>query len=360
MSIANDVINTNTKLTSIRDSLRQLLVQHGIVYYEDDDIFTLARRVWFLVHPTHSSPGGWHNQYAVAGSPINVGVYQRSDDDEDLPNGSIADFFITVNGAGKIHLKEPMTNGEAYCRYVAENAGDNIIVEAVVNDVLGVYAEIDVLAFRYEDKYNVTPDTYTLVKYPASSTISVNEVDEFNSDYSYVNGVEVSKTYGSSQAAYMIPTSLLKGVDLTDTGIHFSAIVSPMNSSSSGWASGICLLNSRILNHYRDSKILELAAYPGKKGLQYSGTDHVITAINTTIGQLTLNGAFKFDLWYDGTYVKATIKNQYESTTYYSYETSELPNAIANMETVFPAFMIYDYGGKIRFRETLIEPWSSE
>ena len=34
MSIASDVINENTKLTSIRDSLRELLTQHGIVYYD--------------------------------------------------------------------------------------------------------------------------------------------------------------------------------------------------------------------------------------------------------------------------------------------------------------------------------------
>ena len=158
----------------------------------------------------------------------------------------------------------------------------------------------------------------------------------------------------------MMPTSLIDGIDLSDTGIHFQAIVSPMNSSSSGWASGICLLNSKNLNHWRDNRILELGAYPGKKGLQYSGTDHAVNTINTTAGQLTINGAFKFDLWYDGTYVKATIKNYYESTTYYSYETSSLPSAIANMETVFPAFMIYDYGGKIRFREANIEPWSSD
>ena len=43
-----------------------------------------------------------------------------------------------------------------------------------------------------------------------------------------------------------------------------------------------CLLNSKDLNHYRDNKILELGACPGKKALQYSGTDHTINTINTT------------------------------------------------------------------------------
>ena len=339
MSIASDVINTNTKLTTIRDSLRELLTQHGIVYYSDDDVFTLARRVWFLIHPTNGSPGGAYQDYAVVGRPVGVSVNKNSDDGNELPDGSVADFFISVNGGNEIHVKS---------------------IRALVNDFQGVYLETEVLPFRYEDEYEVTPDSYTLVKYPSSASITVSEVDEFNSDYDYADGVEVSKTYGSPQAAYLIPTSLIDGVDLSDTGIHFSAIVSPMYSSSSGWASGICLLNSKNLNHYRDNRILELGAYPGKKGLKYSGTNHAINEINTSSGQLTVNGAFKFELWYDGSYVKATISHYWDDTVYYTYESSSLPDAIANMETVFPAFMIYDYGGKIRFRECLIEPWSSD
>ena len=360
MSIASDVINENTKLTSIRDSLRELLTQHGIVYYDDDDIFTLARRVWFLIHPTNSASGSSYGDYATVGNQIDFNVNQRSDDGNYLPDGSVADFFVSVNGGNEIHLTGLFNNGNASCPYVPENVGDILTVKGVVNDFLGTSTEMEVLPFKYSDDYEVKSDAYTLVKYPSSANVSVNVVDELNGDYDYVNAVEVSKTYGTSQAAYMIPTSLINGIDLSNTGIHFSAIVSPMYSSSSGWASGICLLNSKNLNHWRDNKILELGAYPGKKGLQYSGTNHTINTINTATGQLTINGAFKFDLWYDGTYVKATIKNYYESTTYYSYETSSLPSAIANMETVFPAFMIYDYGGKIRFREANIEPWSSD
>lgn len=357
MSIASDVINTNTKLTIIRNNLRELLAHHGIVYYDDDDVFTLARRLWFLVYPTHRAPGGGYEDYAIVGNPIDMYVNQDADDYTELPDDAVADYFISVNGGNEIHMRSTFQDGRAYCPYIPQNAGDSLSIRALVNDVQGFNVDIDVLSFRYEDEYNVKADAYTLVKYPSSANITVSEVDEFNSDYDYVNAIQVSKTYGSSQAAYMIPTSLIDGVDLTDNGIHFSAIVSPMNSSSSGWASGICLLNSKTLTHYRDSRIIELGAYPSKKGLQYSGTDHTVTAINTTTGQLALNGAFKFDLWYDGEYVKATICDRYESSTYYSYETSSLPSQIANMDMVFPAFMIYDYGGKIRFRETVIEPW---
>ena len=360
MSIASNVIDTNTKLTTIRDALRQLLTEHGIVHYSDDDVFTLARRVWFLIRPTNGRPGGSYSDTATVGQSVNITLNQNSDDGETLPDGAVADFLLKINDGDEIHFKSVFTNGNARFSYIPENAGDILSIKALVNDYIGMNLQLEVLPFRYEDGYYVSSDSFSLVKYPSSANITITEVDEFNNDYSYVNGVEVSKTYGAPQAAYMIPTSLINGVDLTDTGIHFSAIVSPMYSSSSGWASGICLLNSKNLNHYRDNKILELGAYPGKKGLQYSGTNHTINSINTTTGQLTINGAFKFDLWYDGAYVKATIQDYREITTYYSYQSSSLPDAIANMETVFPAFMIYDYGGKIRFRETLIEPWSND
>ena len=360
MSIASNVIDTNTKLTTLRNNLKTLLENHGIVYYSTDDIFTLARRAWFLVYPTNGAQGASYSTEAVVGQAINFNVTMRGDDGSDLPDGSVADFFVSVNGGDEIHLIGKSINGEASCPFVPQNSGDTIHVRSMVNDWAGVNTDIDVYAFRYEDGWEVSADDYTLVKYPTSATVNVTEVDEFNSDYDYANGIEVSKIYGAPQAGYMIPTSLIDGVDLSDTGIHFSAFVSPMYSSSSGWASGICLLNSKTLTHYRDNKILELGAYPGKKGLKYSGTDHTITEINTTSGQLTINGAFKFDLWYDGSYVKATIEHYWNGTVYYSYESSSLPQAIADMDTVFPVFMIYDYGGKIRFRDTLIEPWSRE
>lgn len=357
MSIASDVINTNTKLTAVRNALRELLTEHGIVYYSDDDVFTLARRAWFLVHPTNGAPGGSYSEAAAVGQPVNVSVYKDSDDGAELPDGAVADFIISINGGQEIHIRSLFNNGTARCSYVPENAGDTLSIKALVNDYIGAHLETEVLAFRYKDEYSVSSDPYTLVKYPSSADITVSEVAEFNSSYDYVNAIEISKTYGAAQAGYLIPTSLIEGVDLSEKGIHFSSFVSPMYSSSSGWASGICLLNSKTLTHYRDNKILELGAYPGKKGLQYSGTDHTINTINTTTGQLSINGAYKFNLWYDGAYVKATITDYWGTSTYYSYETSSLPDAIANMDTVFPAFMIYDYGGKIRFRETVIEPW---
>lgn len=360
MSIASNVIDTNNSLATIRANLKMLLENHGILYYDDDDIFTLTRRVWFLIYPTNNVASSSYSNETSAGKLIHAEVLMRDDDRNILPDGAVADFFISVNGEEKIHLIGFNDGGYASCPYIAQKGGDVLTVKAKVNDWLGINTEITVLPFKYEDEWEMSSDTYTLIKYPPTANITVIEVDEFNSQYSYANGIEVSKTYGSAQAAYMIPTDLIDGINLFKTGIHIQTIVSPMYSSASGWASGICLLSSKDLTHYRDTSILELGAYPGKKGLKYSGNNHNITDINVTSGQLTINNAFLFNLWYDGTYVKATIEDYRGSTIYYSYETSSLPKDVANMETVFPAFMIYDYGGKIRFRETLIEAWRKE
>lgn len=281
MSIASNVLSLNSNLTTARTNLKRLLENHGIVYHDDDNVFTLAKRAWFLVYPTNRISGGSYSEEAVVGEAVDLYVYMEDDDGNTLPDGCVADFYISVRGEPEIHMIGESVNGRAYCPYVPESSGDDIHVRAVVNDWEGLSTDIHVYPFRYEDSWTMDSDDYTLIKYPSSANVNVNVVDEFNSEYSYADGIEVSKTYGSSQSAYMIPTSLIEGVDLSETGIHFKAIVSPMMSSSSGWASGICLLGSKDLNHYRDTAILEVGAYPGKKGMQYSGSNHVVTAINT-------------------------------------------------------------------------------
>ena len=117
----------------------------------------------------------------------------------------------------------------------------------------------------------------------------------------------------------------------------------------------IALINSKELSHYRDNKILELGAYSAKKGIKYSGTDHVVRDLDTTTGQLTLDSVwYTFELYYDNGYLKATITNG--SSTVYSYE-GDVSSKIS-LDTFYPAIMIYDYGGAMLFNNVLIEPWS--
>lgn len=67
MSIASNVLSLNSNLTTARTNLKRLLENHGIVYHDDDDdsVFTLAKRAWFLAYPTNRISGGSYSEEAV-------------------------------------------------------------------------------------------------------------------------------------------------------------------------------------------------------------------------------------------------------------------------------------------------------
>ena len=160
----------------------------------------------------------------------------------------------------------------------------------------------------------------------------------------------------SSASVMLIPKGM-EVFDVSKTGIHFSLDRVQKKNSNSGWGDAIALVNSKELNNYRDNKILELGAYPAKKGVKYSGTDHVVRDLNTVSGQLTLDSIwYSFEIYYDNGYLKATIKNG--NITVYSYE-GDVSSKIS-FDSFYPAIMIYDYGGAMIFNNVLIEPWRNE
>lgn len=66
MSIASNVLSLNSNLTTARTNLKRLLENHGIVYHDDDDsVFTLAKRAWFLAYHTNRISGGSYSEEAV-------------------------------------------------------------------------------------------------------------------------------------------------------------------------------------------------------------------------------------------------------------------------------------------------------
>ena len=100
-----------------------------------------------------------------------------------------------------------------------------------------------------------------------------------------------------------------------------------------------------------------MGAYPGKKGLKYSTSDHVVRDVNVTTGQLTLDSQdYYFDLYYDNGYVIATIRHG--STVDFRYE-ADISDKIT-FDTFYPAIMIYDAGGHVQFESISVEPWTYE
>ena len=192
---------------------------------------------------------------------------------------------------------------------------------------------------------------YDIVKYPSSitHTFNINEID-------YTEVYNLAKDITASSVVMAIPHVYSNGIDGTN-GIHLQADLYQKKDSNQGWGDCIALVNSKSLSHYRDTKILELGAYPGKKGLKYSNTDHVVRDVNVTTGQLTLDSQdYYFDLYYDNGYVKATIKHG--STVDFTYE-GNISDKIT-FDTFYPAIMIYDAGGHVQFESITVEPWTHE
>lgn len=201
----------------------------------------------------------------------------------------------------------------------------------------------------YAWDYNT--DAYDIVKYPSSvsHTFDVGEV-------SYSEVYNLAKDIGSGNVVMAIPKVYASGIGGTNA-IHVSAAIYQKKDSNQGWGDAIALVGSKSLSHYRDTKILELGAYPSKKGLKYSGTDHVVREANVTTGQLTLDSQkYYFDLYYDNGYVKTTIRHG--STNDFTYE-ADISDKIT-FDAFYPAIMIYDSGGHIQFESMEVEPWTRE
>lgn len=347
MSIASNVIEENNRLTTARSLLREKLTLNNVHWEDSDTIFELLARcvntndelIIEYIRPNS----------CFAGNTVEFGakitIYDDNDDEVGVSNVPVT---ITINGQTSTVLTD--NNGIAKQSVTVGAIGSSI--EATV------YAGTDSNTRSYEaisfyfSEDSKTVDSYTVVKHPSSATLTSRSY-EFDSNYNDY-GVKVSKDVSSTSAIYLIPTDLINGIDATEYGIHMQAKIVVKNGSSSGWACGIGLLANKSLSHYRDTNILELGAYPGKKGLRYSTSDHVIRDLNVTSGQLTLNSLwYTFDLYYKDGNIKATIKNG--STTVYSYEGTTL-----TFETAYPFLTIYDYGGQMIFNNVTVEEWDGE
>ena len=360
MSIANNVITTNANLTTARTEIRNKLTQYGIYFWNDDDIFTLVRRAQYL---TGAYKGGGGYSYPdvlnYGENEVGISIY---DGNYDALIGYPVDVVITINGVST-HYMALSIDGYKKIMINIPTGTNQALMEIYAGDKQLMSKTFNVYAFYYsqEDPFS---DIMTVWKYPGTTSITLRDY-VWDSSYNE-RGMQISKGYGSAEAGYVIPTEMTDGIYLGASyesgyqGIHFHAQIIPQQSSSSGWASGIALLTSKSLSHYRDNAILELGAYPGKKGIKYSGVDHTIYDQYCSSGQLTLDSVwYDFDLYYrSGVGWKGIISNN--GTVVYSNTNTSPPasvNRYLQTNRVYPVLMVYDYGGKGIFRDILIEPW---
>ena len=340
MSIASNVILENTRLGTTRTKLRNKLTEYNIWWGNSLTIFELAERLMMMFGIPISStvkseiitPGGF--EYSVTLEDTGVPVDWWID-------GVHSTVRTNSNGVSAVNVP-----------YVQDATG-TVVSKVGRKTAIDInYKCVPFPSFNdYAWNYNIYD--YDIVKYPSSisHTFDVVELGE-----EYIEVYNLSKEVTASSVVMVIPKVYSNGIDGTN-GIHLQADLYQKKDSNQGWGDCIALVNSKSLSHYRDTKILELGAYPGKKGLKYSNTDHVVRDVNVTTGQLTLDSQdYYFDLYYDNGYVKATIKHG--STVDFTYE-GNISDKIT-FDTFYPAIMIYDAGGHVQFESITVEPWTHE
>ena len=340
MSIASNVILENTRLGATRTKLRNKLTEYNIWWDNSLTIFELAERLMMMFgipisHTVTSetiTPGGF--EYSVvledAGVPVDWWI-----------DGVHSTVRTDSNGVSAITVP-----------YVQDATG-TVVSKVGRKTAIDInYKCVPFPSFNdYAWNYNIYD--YDIVKYPSSisHTFNVVELGE-----EYIEVYNLSKEVTASSVVMVIPKVYSNGIGGTN-GIHLQADLYQKKDSNQGWGDAIALVNSKSLSHYRDTKILELGAYPGKKGLKYSNSDHVVRDVNVTTGQLTLDSQdYYFDLYYDNGHVIATIRH--ENTVDFRYE-GNISDKIT-FDTFYPAIMIYDAGGHIQFESISVEPWTYE
>lgn len=346
MSIASNVINENNRLGTVRTLLREKLTLNGVSYKNSDSIDILLKR-WAYTRYAGSSSISFPLYYKIReGNEVSAGV-TIMDKDNNPVEGVPAD--VIINGVSYEVYSD--SNGRAMKTFTLGNAGESLEI-TVVSGIETRIETYTIESFEFSDNNLQRTFLYDVVKYPTDLTHSFN-THNYDSSYSGY-GYLISKGVTESSAVMLFPTI---AIDTSKTGVHFSAKMVQKKNSDSGWGDAIAFVSSRNLSHYRDTKILELGAYPSSKGLKYSNADHTINELSVTSGQLSLNSVwYTFDMYYDDGYLIATIYNG--STEVFSYE-GDISDII-DFDTFYPVIMVYDYGGAMLFNNVVIEPWSND
>lgn len=346
MSIASNVIEENNRLGTARTLMRQKLTANSIYYSNSDSVIQLVRR-WNLIYAdiSFNTPSSGD---IYPGAQVSVGA-TITDPSTDNP---ISGMPVTIVSGGQTYNVVSGNDGVATVTLTVGEVGSTFSGTVYAGKGSDSWSfEVPVFPSFSDYAWDYNTGDYDIVKYPSdiSHTFEVVEV-------SYSEYYNLTKATSVASVVMAIPKVYSNGIDATN-GIHIEIGFIQKKDSNQGWGDAIALVNSKSLSHYRDTKILELGAYPGKKGLKYSTSDHVVRDVNVITGQLTLDSQmYYFDLYYDNGYVKATIRHG--STNDFTYE-ADISDKIT-FDTFYPAMMIYDAGGHIQWESVYIEPWTHE
>lgn len=254
MSIASNAIDENSKLGLARTLMREKLAANGIYYNNQDSIFQLVRR-WNLKYADVSFNTPYSSEI-YAGAEITEGATVTDPSTDDPISG----MPVTVVSEDQTYNLITDSNGEASVTLTVGEIGSTfsgIVYAGKESDDWSYEVPAFVDFYDYADSGDT--GLYDIVKYPSDITHSFEIVE-----VSYTGNYDLSKQTTAASVVMAIPKVYSNGIGGTN-GIHMSVALRQKKDSNQGWGDAIALVNSKSLSHYRDTKILELGAYPAKK-----------------------------------------------------------------------------------------------
>ena len=335
MSIASNVILENEKLgtalTLLRDKITNI---RGSTYYNEENLNILLKR--FMAPNKGMNLSNWGSDWEIMKGQTKTGIIMGCDKAGEV----IAVFLVDNETQEETYIGSFISNDNGRVNWtytgqgISKDVDDKTISFRGVNDIWNMTSYTDGLYVNNQESENLVSET-TLVKYPTSTQATVTAGQEVG----YYDCILFSKTYGSSQFAYLYPSN----IDESIYNIRVKAMIASVHTSSSGWREGVYLTSinpaSGVNVNYPYG--FSLINSPGNCKLTLgNGNTEIIVASKGS--QLTVGTWYYYDLMVQDLTVRGRIYDEYEELVWDSGDIT-IPQSLRR--NYYPSLYIGDYGG---------------
>ncbi|WP_458404918.1 hypothetical protein [Methanobrevibacter sp.] len=335
MSIASNVILENEKLGTALTLLRNKITNvRGSTYYNEENLNILLKR--FMAPNKGMDFTNWRSDWFIMKGQTKTGLIAGCDKAGEV----IAVFIVDNNTQEETYIGSFISddNGRFNWTYtgqgLSKDTNDKTISFRGINDIWNMSNYTDGIYVNEQDSESLASQT-TLVKYPSSTSATVAA----NQELAYYDCILFSKTYGSSQFAYLYPSNISSGL----YNLRVKAMIASTHSSNSGWREGIYL---NAIDPFSGVNVnypygYSLINTPGNCKLT-SGNKRTENILASRGSQLTVGTWYIYDLMIQDLKVRGRIYDEYENVV---WDSGEITIPEQTRFNYYPTLYIGDYGG---------------
>lgn len=335
MSIVSNVILENEKLGTALTLLRNKITNvRGSTYYNEENLNILLKR--FMAPNKGMDLTNWGSDWTIMRGQTKTGIISGCDNAGEV----IAVFMVDNNTQEETYIGSFVSDANGHVNWtytgkgISKDTNDKTISFRGVNDIWNMSGYTDGIYVNNQESEDLASET-TLIKYPTSTSASVTA----NQELSYYDCILFSKTYGSSQFAYLYPSNISSGI----YNLRVKAMIASVHTSNSGWREGIYLNSispsSGVNVNYPYG--FSLINTPGNCKLT-SGNKSSETVLASKGSQLTVGSWYMYDLMVQDLKVRGRIYNEYEELV---WDSGEITIPEQTRFNYYPTLYIGDYGG---------------